>query len=157
MTASQAETLQIIYICIAAWVGLCIGSFLNVVVYRVPLMIENRKRRLQSEDSGLPVEAVAPFNLSVPRSRCPTCGHQIRWFENIPVMSYIVLGRRCSSCKTRISMRYPLVEAVTSMLFAYGIWKFGIDMTGAIWCTTSSALLVLALMEWDKSAKSSVS
>lgn len=153
MTSSQIATLQIIYICIAAWVGLCIGSFLNVVVYRLPIMIERRRQRASAELSGSTVAPGAPFNLSVPRSRCPSCGHQIRWFENIPVLSYIALGGRCSSCKTHISLRYPVVEAVTCLQFSYCIWQFGVSATGITSCIASAILLVLALIYEDRRAK----
>ena len=153
MPSSHSETLQIIYICIAAWVGLCIGSFLNVVVYRLPIMIERRRQQARTELTASTVAPGEPFNLSVPRSRCPSCGHQIRWFENIPVLSYIALGGQCSSCKTHISLRYPLVEIVTCLQFSYCIWQFGVSATGITSCIASAILLVLALIYEDRRAK----
>ena len=148
MPTSHAETLQIIYICIAAWVGLCIGRFLNVVVYRLPIMIDRRRQAASAE--GYTVAPGEPFNLSVPRSRCPSCGHQIRWFENIPVLSYIALGGRCSSCKTHISLRYPVVEAMTGLQFSFCIWQFGVSATGIASCIASAILLVLVLINRDR-------
>lgn len=149
MSSNYLETLQIIYICIAAWVGLCVGSFLNVVVYRLPIMLKRRRQRLLAIATGTQIEAGPPFNLSVPRSRCPCCGHQICWFENVPVVSYLVLAGQCSSCKTRISMRYPLVEATTGLMFAYCIWQFGVTVSGLSACILGAGLLVLALMRFD--------
>lgn len=152
MPASHAETLQTIYICIAAWVGLCIGSFLNVVVYRLPIMIEHRRQEANAKRTGITVAPGEPFNLSVPRSRCPSCGHQIRWFENIPVLSYIALGGRCSACKSHISLRYPVIEAVTGMQFSYCIWKFGVNATGMVCCIAGATLLTLASIHKDRYA-----
>lgn len=93
--------------------GLLIGSFLNVVVHRLPKMMERQWAAECAELSGQEAAASEPFNLMVPRSRCPHCGHQIRWFENIPVVSYAALGGKCASCKVPISVRYPVVELVT--------------------------------------------
>ncbi len=150
MTATQIATLQVIYIGIAAWVGLCIGSFLNVVVYRLPIMINRRQVRLQQQSNGANNEQEEPFNLSVPRSRCPSCKHQIRWYENIPVASYIALGGKCSACQCHISKRYPVVEFVTSILFAFWIWIQGANPIGIAACIFSAFLLGWGLIEFDK-------
>ncbi len=149
MSSSHAETLQIIYVCCAAWVGLCIGSFINVVVYRLPIMLERRRQQERAELTFSTIEPAAPFNLSIPRSRCPSCGHQIRWFENIPVLSYIALSGRCSSCKIHISRRYPMVEAFTGILFAFCIWMFGVTGAGITCSIVSSILLAQVLIYWD--------
>jgi leader peptidase (prepilin peptidase) / N-methyltransferase len=133
--------IEIIHIASATWVGLSIGSFLNVVVYRLPIM---RARRMHPQ----PIDSPA-FNLSVPRSRCPLCGHQICWYENIPVLSYLALGGKCSSCKTHISLRYPLVEATTGLLFAGSVGQWGISVCGAASCVGGAMLLALGLMLWD--------
>jgi leader peptidase (prepilin peptidase) / N-methyltransferase len=131
--------------------GLLIGSFLNVVIHRLPKMME---RQWAVECAELnPQSEPAPhqpaFNLLTPRSRCPHCGHAITWYENIPVVSYLVLRGRCSSCKTRISPRYPLVELVTGALFFVCAWRWGATPTGLVWCAFSAALLTLALIDWD--------
>ena len=103
---------------IAGIFGLLLGSFLNVVIYRLPKMMEQQWQAECAEMTGQPVVDTPVFNLVLPRSQCRDCGHAIRWFENIPVASYVVLRGRCSACKTRISPRYPAVEIVTAGLFA---------------------------------------
>ncbi|RZI85081.1 MAG: prepilin peptidase, partial [Rubrivivax sp.] len=99
--------------------GLVVGSFLNVVIHRLPLMLEQQWRLDAAAMLELP-EAEAeqtPLTLSKPASRCPSCGHAIRWYENIPLVSWLVLRAKCSSCGTRISVRYPLIELVTGLMF----------------------------------------
>ena len=138
--------------CILGVLGLLIGSFLNVVVFRLPKMMERQWAAECAELSGKDGESTedaAPFNLVVPRSRCPKCAHPIAWYENIPVASYAFLRGKCSSCNTAISARYPLVELVTGGLFFYCAWVFGATPTGLIWCAFSAALLTLALIDWD--------
>ena len=129
--------------------GLLIGSFLNVVVYRLPKMMERGWAQECAELSGKDLLPAEPFNLMVPRSRCPHCGHQIRWFENIPVFSYLALGGKCSQCKAGISARYPLVELATGALFFFCVWQWGTTPAGAVWCIFSATLLALALIDWD--------
>ncbi|NJS36977.1 MAG: prepilin peptidase [Brachymonas sp.] len=106
--------------------GMLIGSFLNVVIHRLPKMLEAQWTaecwQLQHPDQE-PHQAT-PFNLVTPRSRCPHCGHMIRWYENIPVISYLVLGGKCSQCKTMISARYPMVEILTGALYAYCAYRW---------------------------------
>ena len=97
--------------------GLLIGSFLNVVVYRLPKMMERQWQAEAAEMSGQEPPAQEPFNLMLPRSRCPHCAHPIAWYENIPVASYLALGGKCSACKAPISVRYPVVEATVAALF----------------------------------------
>ena len=95
----------------------------------------------------LPDEAV--FNLMLPRSKCPKCAHQIKWYENIPVLSYLFLRGKCSACKTPISLRYPTIELVTGALFFYCIWRWGLTPTGLAWCGFSATLLSLSMIDWD--------
>ena len=142
-------TLQGLEASIAAVLGLLIGSFLNVVIYRLPKMLERQWAAECAEMASKPPETAAPFNLMVPRSRCPHCGHMIRWYENVPVISYLLLRGRCSACKAAISVRYPLVEIATSGLFFFSIWQWGATATGAIWCAFAATLLALALIDWD--------
>ena len=134
---------------IVGCLGLLIGSFLNVVIHRLPRMLE---RQWAAECAGLqgkePEEAPG-FNLMTPRSRCPACGHPIRWYENIPVASYLALRGRCSACKTKISVRYPLVELATGALFAWCAWRWGLTPTGLAWCGFSAVLVALTLIDWD--------
>ena len=129
--------------------GLLIGSFLNVVIYRLPKLMERQWAAECAELSGQEPAKAEPFNLLVPRSRCQKCGHSIRWYENIPVLSYLFLRGKCSACATPISLRYPLVELVTAALFAYCGWRWGATPTGLAWCGFSAAIVALALIDWD--------
>ncbi|MBK6322568.1 MAG: prepilin peptidase [Burkholderiales bacterium] len=134
---------------LASILGLLIGSFLNVVVYRLPKMLEQQWANECAELSGKTTEPSETFNLVLPRSRCPHCGHAIRWYENVPVISYLFLQGRCSECKAPISLRYPLVEIVTATLFFFCAWHWGASITGATWMVFCGALLSLALIDWD--------
>jgi leader peptidase (prepilin peptidase) / N-methyltransferase len=131
--------------------GLLIGSFLNVVIHRLPKMLEAQWaaecHQLQHPDQEPPKQPA--FNLVTPRSQCPHCGHQIRWFENIPVLSYAFLGGKCSKCTTSISLRYPLVEVFTGALYAYCAWRWGWSWQTAAWCTFCTALVALTFIDWD--------
>lgn len=105
--------------------GLLIGSFLNVVVHRLPKMMETEWRAQCAELRGEPVDAGEPYNLAVPRSACPACGHRITALENIPVLSWLWLRGRCSACGASIGARYPAVELLTGLLSAAVAWKWG--------------------------------
>lgn len=129
--------------------GLLIGSFLNVVIYRLPKMLERQWARECAELSGAEAQPAETFNLVTPRSRCQNCGHTIRWYENIPVISFVVLAGKCSACKTPIGLRYPLVELTAGALFAFCVWRWGVTWTAAVWCGYSAILLALALIDWD--------
>ncbi len=136
--------------------GLLIGSFLNVVIHRVPIMMErswDKECRDYIEEKGWPAppapEADGRFDLLAPASRCPHCGHAIRWYENIPVASYVAVGGKCSGCKSRIIFRYPLEELATGGLFYFCAARWGWSMTTAMWCGFSAALVALAMIDWD--------
>jgi leader peptidase (prepilin peptidase)/N-methyltransferase len=130
--------------------GLCIGSFLNVVIHRLPLMLERGWRMESADLLGVVHEEKAPaITLSTPRSRCPSCGHPIAWHENIPVASWLWLRGRCSACKAAISARYPLVELATGALFALIGWRFGAHPVALIWCGFCATLVALAGIDWD--------
>lgn len=137
----------------AGVLGLLIGSFLNVVIYRLPKMLERQwAADCAAADGAAPEAPETPaeaFNLMVPHSRCQQCGHAIRWYENVPVLSYLFLRGRCASCKTRISPRYPVVELVTGLLFAWCVWRMPGQWAALAWCGFSAALLTLALIDWD--------
>jgi leader peptidase (prepilin peptidase)/N-methyltransferase len=133
-----------------------VGSFLNVVIYRVPLMIDRDLRveclLLAAADAGNPLAEIPeqpPFNLVVPRSACPNCKRQIRAIENIPVVSWLFLGRKCAGCKAPISARYPFVEALTGILSAAVAWKlgFGWPLLGGLVFTW--VLVALAFIDID--------
>ncbi len=134
-----------------ALLGLFIGSFLNVVIHRLPKMLELQWaaecRQLTHPDEEPTPQAA--YNLMVPRSACPHCGHQIRWYENIPVLSYLVLGGKCSNCKAKISFRYPFVELVTGALYAYCAYRWGWSWQTAAWCAFCTALVALTFIDWD--------
>jgi leader peptidase (prepilin peptidase)/N-methyltransferase len=123
--------------------SLLVGSFLNVVIHRVPVMLE-REWRAQAEQALQPdLEAEAPpkYNLVVPRSACPKCGAQITALQNVPIVSYLLLGGKCASCGAKISARYPLVELGTAILSALVAWKFGF-----VWYTAAALLLTWMLI-----------
>jgi leader peptidase (prepilin peptidase)/N-methyltransferase len=129
--------------------GLLIGSFLNVVVHRLPQMMERQWACDSALHLGQPVPETPAFNLMVPRSRCPHCGHAIAWYENLPVISYVFLRGKCSECKAPIALRYPLVELATAGIFYFCIQRFGANATGMAWCAFATVLLALALIDWD--------
>jgi len=133
-----------------ALLGLCIGSFLNVVIHRLPQAMD-RQWKLESADllGVARPDVPEPVTLSQPRSRCPSCGHVIAWHENIPVLSYLRLGGRCSACKARISLRYPLVEIGTAALFAAVGWHIGPQPPALMWCAVVATLVALAGIDWD--------
>ena len=129
--------------------GLCIGSFLNVVIHRLPLMMERGWRQESAELLGVEVALPAPVTLSTPRSRCPACGHAIGWRENIPLLSYLLLRGRCSACRAPISLRYPAVELLTGLLFAACGWRFGAQPSVLLWCGLVATLVALAFIDLD--------
>lgn len=133
----------------AGILGLLVGSFLNVVIYRLPVMLERQWAAECADLAGKPVEAAEPFNLMAPRSRCGHCGHQIRWYENIPVLSWLALRGKCSACAKPISARYPVVELVTGGLFLYAVYRWGVTPTGLLWCGFCAALVALTMIDWD--------
>ena len=136
---------------VLALLGLCVGSFLNVVVHRLPLMLERGWKLDSAEMLGVTLDddASAAVTLSKPRSRCPSCGNAIAWHENIPVFSYLRLAGKCSSCKTPISPRYPLIEVLTAALFGAVAWKFGAQPIALLWCGFVAVLVALAGIDWD--------
>jgi leader peptidase (prepilin peptidase) / N-methyltransferase len=106
--------------------GLVVGSFLNVVIHRVPIMMEREWRTQAAEVLAETAPALeSPFNLSIPRSACPSCKAPIKAWQNIPIVSWLALRGRCAACKTKISIRYPLVELTTGLLSVWVAWHFG--------------------------------
>jgi len=165
---------------LAGVLGLLIGSFLNVVIYRTPVMMyrdwlaDAVANLMSSKDApslwslvfgpksvppeGLEaaadkaataIESLPPFDLTRPASRCGACGHKIRWYQNIPVLSYLFLRGRCASCKTSISPRYPLVELITGALFTLCGYRFGLTPTGALWAAFAALLICQFLIDFD--------
>ena len=133
-----------------ALLGLCVGSFLNVVIHRLPLMLERGWKLDSAEMLGVKLDTPpAEITLSTPRSRCPSCGHPIAWHENVPVLSYLRLRGKCSACNTPISPRYPLIEILTATLFGVLAWKFGAQPVTLLWCGFVAVLVALAGIDWD--------
>jgi len=135
--------------------GMLVGSFLNVVVYRLPVMMERewreQCRELVAADAGdeAPQTDAERFNLIVPRSRCPSCGRGIRAHENVPVLSYLFQRGRCSSCGWRIPLRYPALELLTGILSLVVIAAFGATAAGAAGLGFTYALVALAFIDLD--------
>ncbi|HTQ00471.1 MAG TPA: A24 family peptidase [Casimicrobiaceae bacterium] len=134
---------------LAAIVGLCIGSFLNVVIHRLPRMLERGWQDQCAELRGETPEERPRYNLVVPRSACPACGHMITAGENIPVASWLLLRGKCSACGVAISARYPLVEILGGLAAAAAIAKFGPTWAGLAACGFLWALLALTFIDFD--------
>jgi len=137
-------------IAVAALFGLLIGSFLNVVIHRLPKMME-REWRLQcaAPDVGTIPPDEPPYNLVVPRSACPHCGHQITALENIPILSYLFQRGKCTGCKAPISPRYPVIEAITGLGAAACAWAFGPTITAVAAFAFVAALIALTFIDLD--------
>lgn len=147
---------------IVALLGLCVGSFLNVVIHRTPLIMRGEWRFesahfwqdevLDNSHKAALLEAIkndTPISLAYPASRCPNCGHKIRWFENIPVISWLLLKGKCSDCATKISSRYPLVELITAVLSVLVIAVFGVTVQGLASLIFTWLLVALAGIDFD--------
>jgi len=136
----------------SALVGLVVGSFLNVVIHRLPLMLQ---RQWREECAGLAAGTdattadAAPFNLVVPRSACPACRAPIAAWQNVPIVSYLLLQGRCAACGTRISARYPIVEALTGLMSAAVAWKFGFGLAALCGILLTWFLIALAFIDID--------
>jgi len=141
----------VVFIAVAFAFALVIGSFLNVVIYRLPLMMQ-REWRAQCEElqsSPAPNLPEGPFNLIVPRSRCPSCGKAITAWQNIPVLSYLLLGAQCANCRSSISVRYPIVEMLTAVLAAICAWHFGFGPEALMAIALSCVLVAISLIDVD--------
>jgi leader peptidase (prepilin peptidase) / N-methyltransferase len=157
-----------------AILGLAVGSFLNVVIYRLPVMLERRwwtdvrhqmqdgpsfgrifgapmPAQMQSAAAGLEqsLSGLAPMTLAQPSSRCPTCTHPIRWHHNIPLVSWLWLRARCADCGASIPSRYPLIETLCAALFAAIGWRFGPHPVALLWCGFAATLVALSFIDWD--------
>jgi len=175
------EALQhnaVLFYGVVAFLGLFVGSFLNVVIYRLPVMMQKEwadamaemaaeqaaihdednetKNDASPESANEPTQSLAqntadsePFNLSVPRSRCPNCDNLITWWQNIPVISYLLLGGKCHQCKTPISVRYPLIEIVTMLLSLVVAWQFGPTLMGLVGIVTTWFLVAMSMIDFD--------
>lgn len=144
------EESRLAFVIFAGGLGALIGSFLNVVIYRLPLMLEREWSDLAREQLGLPPAPAGPrFNLMLPQSACPQCSHQIRAWENVPVLSYIGLRGKCSNCKSPISARYPLVEIATCLMSAVVAWRFGFGAQAIFVMVLTWGMLAMSLIDID--------
>ncbi len=134
---------------VAGILGLMVGSFLNVVIHRLPQMMEREWATQCAELRGEAPTAQAHFSLARPRSRCPKCGQSISALDNIPLASWFLLGGKCRGCGTPISVRYPLTEATTGILFAYSAWRFGFGATAIAAMLLVAATIALAGIDFD--------
>jgi leader peptidase (prepilin peptidase)/N-methyltransferase len=134
---------------LAGIIGLLVGSFLNVVIHRLPKMMEHEWQQQCAELSGHPIETSPTYNLVVPRSACPHCNHAISALENIPVISYLFLRGKCAGCAAPISPRYPIVEAVSGLLSTYAAWHFGFGLAGIAAIILVWALITLTFIDFD--------
>ena len=146
-----------------AVLGLCVGSFLNVVIHRMPLMMVYSWRQecsqflagqadIKNEQAAKLTQMVAhdaPITLSTPASRCPHCAHKIKWYENIPLISWLMLRGRCSACKVPIGIRYPIVELVTAILTVTVIYHFGVNIIGLSALILVWTLIALTGIDFD--------
>lgn len=138
------------YIFSVVLLSLVIGSFLNVVIYRLPVMMESEWKSQCNELAGNDPTEAAPFNLLTPTSTCPACGHKIRAWENIPVISYLLMRGRCGGCKQPISARYPLIEVATALFSGITAWHFGFTIQAAAAVLFVWALIPLVVIDYDK-------
>jgi leader peptidase (prepilin peptidase)/N-methyltransferase len=134
---------------IAALFGLMIGSFLNVVIYRMPKMMQRESDNYVAFESGQPLPHVERFNLALPRSCCPHCSHQITALENIPLLSYVALRAKCSACKAPIPARYPAIELLTGLFSALLVWHFGSGWTGLAALFFAYCLIAMTFIDID--------
>jgi leader peptidase (prepilin peptidase)/N-methyltransferase len=144
-----ATELQALFPWVAGVLGLLLGSFLNVVIHRLPRMLQAEWAAQCAELDGRPMAATARYNLWVPGSQCPSCGASLRVLHNIPVVSYLVLHGRCAFCGSPISARYPVIEALTAALFAWVAAHFGWSVAGGAALVLTAFLLALAAIDAD--------
>ena len=149
MTFLGSLTHPAIFPWFALVIGLMVGSFLNVVIYRLPKIMERDWQAQCAELRGEELPKQETFNLALPRSRCPACAHPISALQNIPIASYLALRGKCSACGTRISPRYPLIEGLSGLAGAYAAWHFGFGLAAFaamlfLWC-----MIALSFIDFD--------
>ncbi|MFU8837103.1 MAG: prepilin peptidase [Thiohalomonadaceae bacterium] len=140
----------LLFALLAGFFGLFVGSFLNVVIYRLPIMMQRSWRTQCQELLDMVQEQQPVFNLSLPRSHCPHCGHQISAMENIPVLSYLLQRGRCRHCQGKISARYPLIEVFTALLTGITAWHFGFGWEALFAILLTWALIALSFIDIDQ-------
>jgi leader peptidase (prepilin peptidase)/N-methyltransferase len=143
------RTEPVIFVTFSVIFGLMVGSFLNVVIHRLPKMMEQEWHANCLELQGKEVPEQPKYTIVTPRSACPKCGHQITALENIPIISWLMLGGKCKGCKTKISMRYPLIEALTGALIGLVAYKFGYTYSALFAFIYVFALVTLTFIDFD--------
>lgn len=139
----------VMFVLLAVVFGLMVGSFLNVVIHRLPLIMQREWREQCAWLEGRSAPEEAPYNLLIPRSACTNCHHPIAWYENIPVLSWLVLQGKCSDCGKAISIRYPLVEMLTGALFGYAAWRWGVSLQTVLVFGLLGSLIALGFIDLD--------
>ncbi len=147
MTAAAIDPALLVAGCVL--LGLLVGSFLNVAIHRLPIMMEREWQAQCAELAGSPTPTFEPLSLVRPRSRCPQCGRTVRAVENIPILSYLLLRGRCAGCGKAIGARYPLVEALTGLLFGVAAWHFGATLVAAGALVFIAAMVALTFIDFD--------
>ena len=145
------EANPVVFYVLVGWLSLCVGSFLNVVIHRLPTMLNNywRKECLQFLHPEDPLPDTPKYTLSQPASHCPKCEFKIRWYHNIPVFSWLALKGKCSGCKSRISARYPFVEALTMVLSLAVAFKFGFTLTTLFAIIFTHVTIAIFFIDFD--------
>lgn len=140
-----------LFVAVVFLLALLIGSFLNVVIYRLPIMMEREWREQCDEVASMPARELPEgrFDLTVPRSHCPSCGSQITALQNIPVLSYLVLGGKCAHCQAPISRRYPIIELVTAIMTAVVGWRFGFGWEAGAAILMTWTLIAISVIDID--------
>src|SRR5882757_4953448 len=150
MSLFQAfQAFPALFVTAVTLMSLAIGSFLNVVIHRLPKMLERQWRDELAELNGQEIAAAPRYNLVVPRSACPACGHRIGALENIPLVSYLALRGKCASCKAGISPRYPVVEALTGAVSGYIAWRYGFTWHTLAVLVFVWSMIALAFIDLD--------
>ena len=145
----------VFFVCVVFFLGLLVGSFLNVVIYRLPIMLENMWRAecqavmAVDAEEGTELSVIPKFNLFIPQSACPKCNEPVRAWQNVPVISYLLLRGKCFYCKNPISIRYPLVELLTGILFAVVAWHFGYGLQTFFGVFFTALLVSMAFIDAD--------
>ena len=143
------ETHTLVFILLSSLVGLTVGSFLNVVIHRTPILLLRQWQRECQELAETQTQTGETYNLILPGSHCPQCGHAIRAWENIPVISFLWLKGKCANCRAPISWRYPMVEILSATISGVVAWHFGYTFTTAAVIVLSWALIALAFIDVD--------
>jgi len=143
------QTSPVFLISLCTTIGLMVGSFLNVVIFRLPKMMEREWDQQCAELRGETIKTLPSLNLAKPRSECPHCKHKITILENIPIISYLALRGRCSQCKSSISLRYPIIEALTGIISGFVAWYFGYGFITLAALIFVWSMIALAFIDLD--------